>query len=79
MEGAGESMKIRTVDTPDGERYVHRGDVIAALRSIGQDYLQHVPSHAAAGEFLECILDRHADFILGHTADFFEGGIVDGA
>lgn len=64
-------MKIRLIKHEDA-LYFHRDDIVELLRGMGGDYLQHVPGHAAAGEFLECILDRHADFILNQAADFIE-------
>lgn len=68
-------MEIRHVtDENDGAVYVHVEDIAAVLRAMGQDYLEHIPAHAEAGEFLEAMLDRHADFALGQAADFFEKG-----
>ncbi|HET7110229.1 MAG TPA: hypothetical protein VFI41_05115 [Gemmatimonadales bacterium] len=67
-------MEMRVREDDEGEIWMPRTDVAAAIRAIGQDYLQHVPAHASAGEFLEALLDRHADFVLGQVADFFEKG-----
>jgi hypothetical protein len=67
-------MQIRTVTDDDGIVFINVGDLSAVLREMGKDYLQHIPGHVEAGEFLEAMLDRHADFILGKAADFFEAG-----
>ena len=65
-------MEYRTVTDENGEVWVSMKDMAELLRASGKDYLQHIPGHAQAGEFLECILDRHADFVLGQTADLLE-------
>lgn len=62
-------MQLRIVTDDNGELWVPLKDIAGALRATGEDYLQHIPGHTKAGEFLECILDRHADFILGQAAD----------
>lgn len=67
-------MEIRTVTDENGLRWIPIPDMIEVLRAMGKDYLQHIPNHAQAGEFLECILDRHADFILGTAADWLASG-----
>lgn len=67
-------MDIRSVTDEHGEVWLPVKDMIDLLRAMGADYLQHIPSHVQAGEFLECILDRHADFILGVAADWLESG-----
>lgn len=67
-------MEIRSVTNDEGVEFIHVEDLVAVLRKMGHDYLEHIPGHAEAGEFLEAMMDRHADFILGKTADFFEAG-----
>lgn len=69
---------MRAANTEDG-LFVHRDDVVTVLREMGRSYLEHIPAHAEAGEFLEALLDRHADFILGTAADWFEKGSGDEA
>jgi len=67
-------MEIRSVTDDKGEVWLPVKDMIELLRAMGADYLQHIPNHVQAGEFLECILDRHADFILGQAAEWLESG-----
>lgn len=67
-------MEIRSITDEKGEVWLPVKEMIELLRAMGADYLQHIPHHVQAGEFLECILDRHADFILGVAADWLESG-----
>jgi hypothetical protein len=67
-------MDIRSVTDEDGQVFINVEDLVTVLRAMGHDYLEHIPGHAEAGEFMEAMMDRHADFILGKTADFFEAG-----
>ena len=66
-------MEIRSVSNEEGQFFILVEDIVAVLREMGKEYLQHIPGHAEAGEFMEALLDRHADFILCRAADFFEG------
>lgn len=57
-----------------GRSYIDIEDLSALLRAMGSDYLQHIPAHVEVGEFYEALLDRHADYILGEAANYFEKG-----
>jgi hypothetical protein len=66
-------MELRTVTSEDGVKWYRSEDIIELLRVTGRDYLEHIPAHAEAGEFMEAMLDRHADFILCQVAEWLEG------
>lgn len=63
--------ELRVFVNDDG-LFIQQESVTALLRHIGREYLEHVPAHVDAGEFIEAALDRHADFILGRAADDIE-------
>lgn len=63
------AVEIGWVNSPDGEAFLRRDDVIAFLKGMGDEYLGHIPTHAEAGEFFEALQDRWAAHTLHQAAD----------
>lgn len=64
-------MELRTITTEDEGLFLAVEDLQALLRAMADDWLSHIPGHVENGEFIEAALDRHAGFILGTAADYF--------
>ena len=65
-------MDIQTLTDHEGQLFIRREDVVTLLRDVAVSYLQHIPAHLEAGEYIEAAFDKHADAILVMAADQFE-------